>query len=117
MPLYEFRCAEHGHFELFRRMAESGEPAPCPQCGAIGSRYFRTPPPVFGDYPPYVSPASGRVISGRREREEDFRRTNTRPYEVGEWKDNVRKQQEGDRELDAAVDIAVEKTVGELRSN
>lgn len=40
-------------------------------------------PYVIGDIPDYVSPASGKVISGRVQRREDLARTGCVPYERG----------------------------------
>lgn len=38
-------------------------------------------PAIFGDIEPYESPASGKMIEGRAQRREDFKATNTRPFE------------------------------------
>jgi putative FmdB family regulatory protein len=43
VPIYAFRCADCGSFDLQRPMAEAGLPAPCPACGAPAERVF-TPP-------------------------------------------------------------------------
>lgn len=43
MPIYEFRCSACGVFELWRTMAESGNPAFCPTCEAPGQRVFSAP--------------------------------------------------------------------------
>jgi len=43
VPLYAFRCADCGSFDLQRPVAEAGSPAPCPACGARAERVF-TPP-------------------------------------------------------------------------
>lgn len=50
-------------------------------------------PQVFGDLPGYESPASGKWIEGRRARREDFKRTNTRPYEGREAEQRMVEQQ------------------------
>ena len=35
MPVYEFVCSSCKHkFEMVRSFSQSGEPAPCPKCGA-----------------------------------------------------------------------------------
>lgn len=117
MPLYEYKCPEHGVFDTYGMMATSGDPAPCPGCGQLSPKHFSSAPRVFGDYPGYVSPASGKWIEGRKARERDFAETGTRPYEIGEWKTNVRRQEEAAKELDNSVDEAVERTIGELRAN
>ncbi|HYP77839.1 MAG TPA: zinc ribbon domain-containing protein [Polyangiaceae bacterium] len=43
MPTYEFECSEHGDFELLRPIAQMREPAPCPECGALGKRLLSAP--------------------------------------------------------------------------
>jgi len=43
MPLYAFRCAACGGFELLRPMAQAAAPAPCPTCATEARRVF-TPP-------------------------------------------------------------------------
>jgi putative FmdB family regulatory protein len=43
VPIYAFRCEGCGPFDLIRPMADAGEPARCPACGAEARRVF-TPP-------------------------------------------------------------------------
>jgi putative FmdB family regulatory protein len=43
MPVYAFTCAACGGFEVARPMAESDEPARCPQCGSHARRVFSPP--------------------------------------------------------------------------
>ena len=43
MPLYEFRCEECGVFDVWRSMAESSDPAHCPECSEQGKRIFSPP--------------------------------------------------------------------------
>lgn len=117
MPLYEYKCPAHGVFDGYTSMAKCSSPQPCPTCRVQSARTFHTPPRVFGDFEGYVSPASGKWIEGRRARAEDFASTGTRPYELGEWKTNILRQADGERAADAEIDEAVERTVGELRSN
>jgi len=42
MPLYDYKCSEHGIFEVFQRMADKHESA-CPECGKKGTRMFTAP--------------------------------------------------------------------------
>ena len=32
MPLYQYRCEEHGQFDKIRKLSER-DSAPCPECG------------------------------------------------------------------------------------
>lgn len=117
MPLYEYFCPAHGVFEGYAPMSASSELRACATCGVPSARTFRTPPRVFGDFEGYESPASGKWIEGRRARAEDFARTGTRPYELGEWKTNVLRAAQAEKQADAEIDESVEQTIGELRSN
>ena len=65
MPVYEYRCSKCGaEFEQMRRMSESSEPAPCPQCGAQAERIISTFASKVGFYvrasakPAFRKPAS-----------------------------------------------------------
>lgn len=48
MPVYDYTCAECGHFETVRRIAERDEPAPCPQCGNAAARVVIGAPSLGG---------------------------------------------------------------------
>jgi putative FmdB family regulatory protein len=43
VPTYGYDCTDCGAFDLVRPMAEAGEVAPCPGCGAPGRRLFGAP--------------------------------------------------------------------------
>lgn len=40
MPLYEFRCARCGPFDLHRTMREAPAAAPCPTCDLPATRWY-----------------------------------------------------------------------------
>ncbi len=117
MPLYEYKCAEHGFFDGYAAMVDSARPGVCPVCRADSPKIIRSAPRVFGDFEPYESPASGKWIEGRRQRLEDMKQTNCREWEPGEHKDQERIRKERIELVDRQVDEAVDRTVGELRSN
>jgi putative FmdB family regulatory protein len=48
MPLYEFRCQDCGEFDLWRAMAESSQPATCPNCNLLAKRIFSPPALLSG---------------------------------------------------------------------
>jgi hypothetical protein len=89
------------------------DPLAC-HCGQAARKVILTAPRVFGDFEGYESPASGRWIEGRRARLEDFARTGTRPYELGERQEMEKRQADNDRRMDQAVDEAVERTLNEM---
>ena len=47
MPLYDYKCTEHGLFHDLVPMQASGECAPCPTCGALSARVIMVPPEVL----------------------------------------------------------------------
>ena len=52
MPLYEYRCSEHGLFDRLVPVAERGEQATCPHCGQPSPRVLVSAPRV-----PQLTPA------------------------------------------------------------
>lgn len=43
MVAYDFRCAQHGPFELHMSMAEATPTANCPECGRVAGRIYAAP--------------------------------------------------------------------------
>ena len=43
MPIYVYKCAEHGHFETLRSFSEASEEVECPECGVIAERVYTVP--------------------------------------------------------------------------
>jgi putative FmdB family regulatory protein len=115
MPVYEYRCPRGHVTELYRPFAQYRDPLTC-QCGEAAEKVVLSPPKVFGDYEGYESPASGKWIEGRRAREEDFKRTGTRPYDPGEKEELPKRIAAAERQLDATIDAAVDQTLAELTS-
>jgi putative FmdB family regulatory protein len=48
MPLYDYKCREHGLFQELGTMAEPGKPAECPTCKALSARVIALPPHIMG---------------------------------------------------------------------
>lgn len=38
MPIYEYRCSEHGRFSKRKTLDRAGKDGICPQCGAFSKR-------------------------------------------------------------------------------
>lgn len=43
MPLYDYKCPDHGLFHELATLADSAQPAPCPQCGVLAARVILLP--------------------------------------------------------------------------
>lgn len=69
---------------------------------ALNHRSAPAAPTVWKDLPPYASPIDGRMVDGRRQRREDLKRSDCRPYEGREQeaKEAAKIQQASERALD-----------------
>jgi len=47
MPVYDYKCTEHGLFHELGTMETSGEPKACPQCGKLSARVIMIAPQVL----------------------------------------------------------------------
>lgn len=47
MPVYDYKCREHGFFYHLQTMEDYAKPCPCPDCGALAPRVLRLPPQVL----------------------------------------------------------------------
>lgn len=47
MPVYDYKCQDHGVFCELATMDESSQPCPCPSCGTMSARIIRLAPGVF----------------------------------------------------------------------
>lgn len=43
MPLYEYRCAQCGPFDVRRDAEQASAPLPCPECSAPARRVYTAP--------------------------------------------------------------------------
>ena len=113
MPLYEYECGKCGaQTTAYRAIVQRNEGPH--HCGATMAKVI-TAPMVSVDIPAYISPASGKVISSRVQRREDFKRTRTRPWEGLEAeKSEAAKVRAA---ADAKLDATLEKGVHEVLNN
>ena len=83
MPTYESACLKCGAYHTYiARMKDAFETPVC--CGVKTDKRIFTAPHGIMDYQPwdaYESPASGKMITSKAQRTEDFKTTNTRPWE------------------------------------
>lgn len=100
MPVYEASCPKCGaHHEYIRSVANYLDTPEC--CGVKTDKRIFSPPMGMVDIPAYESPASGKWITSRSERREDFKRTGTR-----EWEGMASERREADKHKAAAADAA-----------
>ena len=71
MPLYNYKCKDHGKYEVFMPMDQCSEGA-CPKCGKVGDRYFE-PFHVYVDFKPGWDVLLNRNIDTKRERDNILR--------------------------------------------
>lgn len=48
MPLYDYKCAQHGLFHELATLEQSALPMPCPNCKALCGRVIMLAPEVLG---------------------------------------------------------------------
>ena len=46
MPVYDYKCRQHGLFNELAAMENAANPAPCPTCGAMSGRVILVPPQI-----------------------------------------------------------------------
>lgn len=51
MPVYDYKCSQHGVFSELATMEQSQLPAPCPQCSELSARVIMLPPEVLAMSP------------------------------------------------------------------
>lgn len=51
MPVYDYKCPDHGVFHELATLAESGNPKGCPACGKLSARVIMIPPEVLAMAP------------------------------------------------------------------
>lgn len=47
MPVYDYKCREHGVFFELATMSESDQPCACPTCGSMAARVIMLPPEIL----------------------------------------------------------------------
>lgn len=108
MPIYEAVCTKCGAYhEYIRPVANYLDTPEC--CGVKTEKRLISAPMAIVDIPAYESPASGKWITSRSERREDFKRTGCRP-----WEGMAAERQEADKQkayIEAEQDKALDHTV------
>lgn len=47
MPVYDYKCGDHGVFSQLATFEESAQPARCPQCGTLSARVIVLAPSIL----------------------------------------------------------------------
>lgn len=115
MPLYAIKCpacAREG--EVFRSLAAYNDLPTC-VCGAAMERKVSAPM-LSVAFEPYISPASGNLISSRNEQREDLTRTGHFLQEPGVEKDVARNRERVMEKAFEPVAAAIDQKVTQLVS-
>jgi predicted nucleic acid-binding Zn ribbon protein len=113
MPLYAHVCDDGHHFDLVLKFSELEKPQVC-ECGCPAARVICAPMVFVQPNICYDSPVTGEAITSKQKRIEDLKRHNCIPYEEGMKQDHKRRQEEGQRRLEASVDSFVEAQVAQM---
>ena len=116
MPLYSTLCAKcKARNAIYRKVAERDSNLPlC--CGQSVTRVVEAPY-VVPDIATYESPASGKMITSRRERHEDLKRTGYMPWEPGIERDIANNRKHAEEKTHAMIDTLVDTTVRDLATS
>jgi len=112
MPIYAHACPNGHRFDLFLKLADLDDIQTC-NCGQKAQRQISAP--AFQvDFPAYISPTSGKLISSRTQRKEDLKASNCVEYEPSMKEEKDRRVREDELKLDKKIDEHVEKTIFEM---
>jgi len=112
MPLYSIACQCGETDTVFRKLSEYDDLPYC-HCGLRFERRI-TAPMIGGFFEPYVSPATGKVITSRNAQADDLKRSGSILFEPGLDRDIARNKQSSDEKAFAPVAAAVDETVRKL---
>lgn len=113
MPVYTYFCAEHGHFDLIRSVAEMRQVEECPDCGTPSEKRI-VPPLVHADLEGYACPITGKWIEGRRAHVENLKQHGCRVYEAGETRDFIKNKEQRQKDFDRRTDETVTRAAREM---
>ena len=108
MPVYQAVCLSCGKYHEYIRNASNCRDTPeC--CGIKTDKRILSAPTAHVDIPAYQSPASGKWITSRSERREDFARTGCREWAGmhDEKLEAAKRMAENEAKEDAALDKVV----------
>lgn len=89
MPVYEYSCVCGALTTKVLKVADHCNMMPCDACGQPAPQRLCAPM-VAIDYPEYISPATGKLIRGKRQHIEDLKASGCRILEPGETEQFIR---------------------------
>jgi len=110
MPTYTYECGTcRKLFTKFSTMREHRNTSEC-ECGSIAGQIIVAPPMMIipQDFY-YESPIDGRPITNRKQRLEDMARSGCVEYDPGVKQDYQRRIEQGERDLERAIDETVDR--------
>lgn len=111
MPLYTFACRACGYKDrLFRKIDDRNDEASCGVCSAEMQRILEAPR-VVTDLAGYECPVTGAWIEGRRQHEENLKRTGSRLLEPGETRQCIEARKAADDAFAERIAETAAKTV------
>lgn len=114
MPMYGFKCLKCLHkSDMYTSVERRNAEYRC-GCGGLLERTLDAPM-VHADIPAYTSPVTGRWINSRKQRMEDLKRTNSRPWEgmEQEKKEAARRSAYNEAKNDAKLTETIGKVMAQ----
>src|SRR6478752_9009713 len=116
MPVYSIECKVCGYSDtIWRKIPDRDTLPECSACcGPMARRIVA--PAIQTDITPYISPATGRVISSKSAQADELKRTGHIINEPGLDKDIARNKIEREHADFAPIASAIDNTVSQLVS-
>lgn len=115
MPTYESTCPECGKYHTYYASVTARYNTPeC--CGVKTLKTILTPAMGYVENIAYTSPIDGRPITTKQQREEDLKRSGSRPWEglAEEQKEADRRKAYEEAAQDKKLEATIERTIKEL---
>jgi hypothetical protein len=115
LPLYEAECVTCSKVTEYSQPIARRHRTPKCACGGK-TKLIISAVKGFADLPDYVSPVTGKLVSGRKQRIDDLKRTDSRPWEgmEQERKEAARRKRYDDERADRQLTEAAHKAYAEL---
>lgn len=114
MPIYEYSCKNHHHFERVLPVADYKSKQTCMECGEEGRRIISLPMVRVSQDICYDSPIDGRPITSMAKRREDLARSGCQPYDPEMKKDTDRLRKQEAESLERKFDETVEEAYAKM---